>query len=371
VFYGKHVSNLAGFHARGKVGYRIRPGRARNFLARRQIGVNLRGYYSGEFELPRLFAFVIMLAFSSISPAFAQKILYGSFVYHQAYPDLLFLNGPITTDSPWNFRKALRDQGATTLVLNSPGGSVSGGLEVSAIVNDRRMATLIPDGADCASACSFIYFAGSPRRIFGRLGVHQFASNSNTQEAVNETEIVTQAVSAQIIDYLKGYDTPTVVFVRMLETPPKQMYFFTPAEIEREGLETVLGLEQLALEQYRGVLSDIGLAPAAAPQAPQTPAATVQPDPVELPPTVSIKPSFDCGKASIPTEFALCRDSVLAAYDLEMVRVYKGLRRRLDKAGAKRLLADQRKWLKVRNGCGGDAPCLLAIYQQRIRVLDQ
>jgi len=75
-------------------------------------------------------------------------------------------------------------------VLSSPGGSVIEGLQMAGIINDKNLNTYIPKvGLDSqgtfASACSFMFFAGSERKVGGRLGVHQFSSlDSNKAEEV-------------------------------------------------------------------------------------------------------------------------------------------------------------------------------------------
>jgi len=77
-----------------------------------------------------------------------------------------------------NLKKALRENPAVnTLILsNNPGGLVHIGLVIAEEVYERGMNTYIPPDSYCASACSFVFFAGKNRVADGRLGVHQISA---------------------------------------------------------------------------------------------------------------------------------------------------------------------------------------------------
>lgn len=267
----------------------------------------------------------------------AQERWYGNFLFSPEFPTVLFLNGPIQAGAIANFRKALREHDSTILVLNSPGGSVSEGLEISAIVNDRGIETLIPDTADCASACSFIFFAGNPRTVRGRLGVHQFASTTDRTESLNVTETVTQDIAAKIIDYLNEFDTPSKVFVRMYETPPQEMYWFSRREIEKEGIEI----------------------------SPRT--STPSQD---SPPTIAARPSFNCAKAASAVEKAICSDNSLAALDVQLARTYQSLKKSLPSSQFARVRSSQREWIAQRDYCGSSVSCISQAYRNRLNQLN-
>lgn len=65
---------------------------------------------------------------------------------------------------------------------------------------------------------------------------------------------------------------------------------------------------------------------------------------------MDITPSFDCSKASTPVEKAICRDSLLSAYDRELMTLY----RRLLKEKGEEIRQGQRDWLKLREQeCNG------------------
>jgi uncharacterized protein YecT (DUF1311 family) len=80
-------------------------------------------------------------------------------------------------------------------------------------------------------------------------------------------------------------------------------------------------------------------------------------------------PSFDCTKASTPTEIAICEDQDLWPKDRAMNAIYVWIRGNVEPAIRRKILAVQRAWLSVRNACGADRQCLNRVYDQRLQEL--
>ena len=163
--------------------------------------------------------------------------VFGPFVIDPASPGIIVLSGEIDDRSALEFRRVLAaSPNATVIALNSPGGSVQSGLLIAEEVYERGMSTIIPEGYICASACSWIFFAGHQRHVEGRLGVHQISGPV-------ESNVVTQLNLSDVVEALKKYGTSPQVLAVMFRTPPDSMYFFTADEIEKIGLNrTALGL---------------------------------------------------------------------------------------------------------------------------------
>ena len=178
----------------------------------------------------------VALSASLPAPAPAETRSYGAFFYDTRLPDALILQGEITDGLTYGLRKALREHDVKVVLLDSPGGAVFEGLEISAIIRDKGLSTLIPPDAICASACSFLFVAGVRRQAAGALGVHQFAS-ANDMEPASEGD--TQHVAAEILDFLREYDVPLIFMVRMLES----------------GKSTI-EVDQGAYERYNKALDD-------------------------------------------------------------------------------------------------------------------
>tara|TARA_B110000902_G_scaffold153178_1_gene175974 strand:- start:174 stop:932 length:759 start_codon:yes stop_codon:yes gene_type:complete len=144
-------------------------------------------------------------------------------------PNTVFFIGEIKDGDERGFRAALRNHKVDTVVLISIGGLINEGLRLANIINDKSLATYVPVAATCASACSFMFFAGNPKLAHGRLGVHQFYIEDDKKKmAVGKVQKITQNQIAEIIENLEAFDTPSSVYPKMLST--SGMYFFSEEE---------------------------------------------------------------------------------------------------------------------------------------------
>lgn len=82
-----------------------------------------------------------------------------------------------------------------------------------------------------------------------------------------------------------------------------------------------------------------------------------------------VKPSFDCSKASTNAEKLVCSDDELAILDLKLANAYKNARNSADAAGKKKILEEQKIWLKAYNFCN-DKDCVKQNLEQRIQALN-
>lgn len=189
------------------------------------------------------------IKFSEIKERY-QISLYGSFMHTERVPDALFFFDKIENADSFEFRKAIRNHQIETIVLSSPGGSVFEGLQMAGIINDKNLDTYIPENGfrgpsgTCASACSYMFFAGASRQSHGRLGVHQvYSANSAGKETVAKTEKRAQFTVSEIIGFLNEFETPAWVFEKMFQQ--SKMYFFDQKELS--ALERFTGSEQREL----------------------------------------------------------------------------------------------------------------------------
>ena len=157
--------------------------------------------------------------------------VYGSSAYVDTFPNVIFLLGEIQNGDSLEFRKALRSHPINLVVLASPGGSVVEGLQIAGIIHDQSISTYIPINSTCASACSYVFFAGANRLAEGALAVHQFFSGSPKNEIGSSEQQATsnaQYVAAEIIGALNEYNTPPFVYEKMFSTD--DIYFFNEVE---------------------------------------------------------------------------------------------------------------------------------------------
>lgn len=178
--------------------------------------------------LPRVLKVSIWLSLVA-NLAFADS-QYKKFKFFEKLPNTAFFVGEIETGDSFQLRKLLRAHEIDTLVLSSLGGSVWEALTISGVVHDNNFNVYIPRGAECYSACSFIFFAGKSRLSSGDLGVHQFSSiDSNSAKNVGKVEGGTQFTTSEIIGFLNEFDTPAWVFEKMFAQ--KEMYIFNSTEL--------------------------------------------------------------------------------------------------------------------------------------------
>ena len=70
------------------------------------------------------------------------------------------------------------------------------------------------------------------------------------------------------------------------------------------------------------------------------------------------QPSYDCRKATTPTEKAICADDALAGLDRAIAAAFRQLRTELASVEKKPLGGEQASFLETRDACGADRACL-------------
>jgi len=186
--------------------------------------------------------------------------LYGSFLHSERIPKALFFSSDIEKNDSFEFRKALRNHDIDLIVLSSPGGLVWEGLSIAGIINDKALHTYVPKNSltgkgNCASSCSFMYFAGENRTVNGALGVHQFYSDDSTKKAeVGDTQKSAQFTVSEIIGFLNEFETPPWVFERMFQQD--KMYYFKESELVQLETETT-ELQQATFGRAEAFISEL------------------------------------------------------------------------------------------------------------------
>lgn len=89
---------------------------------------------------------------------------------------------------------------------------------------------------------------------------------------------------------------------------------------------------------------------------------------VGIPGGAEAQASFDCRRATHPSEITICRDSGLASADRRLDAVFRSALER--SASPDALRAEQRIWLSDLRGCGEDTFCLAETYADRIEALE-
>lgn len=128
-----------------------------------------------------------------------------------------------------------------TVVLNSPGGSVSDALIMGRLIRDKKLATEIEAGKLCASSCPLMFFGGQERHVGDKaaIGVHQvFAASAPDPNAQRDEMSDAQRISARCQRYLGDMGINLQVWVHAMETPKDRLYMFKPDELKTLNVVT-------------------------------------------------------------------------------------------------------------------------------------
>jgi hypothetical protein len=150
-----------------------------------------------------------------------------------------------------------------TVVLNSPGGSVTDALAMGRLIRERKFATEVEAGKYCASSCPLVFAGGLERRAGDKaaIGVHQVAAISSASAVPRDEMDVAQRISARCQRYLGDMGISLQVWVHAMETPHDKLFIFKPDELKSLNIVTT-GATPVA--------SPVPTAPASSPPAPKT-----------------------------------------------------------------------------------------------------
>ena len=119
----------------------------------------------------------------------------------------------------------------SSIRLNSPGGALREGVRVAAIVRSGQIATVVPNGAICASACFVIFAAGTERYVSGTASVGVHGASENGQETAGSS-----AATIAMARIVKGLGVPPAVIGKMVVTPPSEVVWLTADDLRAMGV---------------------------------------------------------------------------------------------------------------------------------------
>lgn len=132
-----------------------------------------------------------------------------------------------------------------TVVFNSPGGSVSGGMALGRAIRANQMDTELEDAystehetlvekADCASACVIAFAGGMTRTVQPRtaLGIHQFSGGDRD---IGESQA--QVAVVVLSSYFKEMGIERAMLDKASLTPASSMHWVTDLEAKRYRID--------------------------------------------------------------------------------------------------------------------------------------
>jgi hypothetical protein len=147
----------------------------------------------------------------------------------------LLASGTIVPGTAATFAAEIAQRGGyvTTVVLASPGGSVSDALAMGRLIRDKQFTTEVDPGRYCASSCPLVFAGGSARRVAANaaIGVHQVSAMGPDGPSGAEGMQDAQLVSAVCQRYLAEMGVDPAVWVHAMETPSDRLFYFHPDEL--------------------------------------------------------------------------------------------------------------------------------------------
>jgi hypothetical protein len=132
-----------------------------------------------------------------------------------------------------------------TVVLSSPGGSVTDALAMGRLTREKRFATEVEAGKYCVSSCPLVFAGGVDRRVGERatIGVHQMAAARSAANGPPRDEMsVVQNISARCQRYLGDMGVSLQVWVHAMETPRDKLFVFNTDELKSLNLVTAMAV---------------------------------------------------------------------------------------------------------------------------------
>jgi hypothetical protein len=160
---------------------------------------------------------------------------------------IISISGEISDGDTDAFKAAIKsanDAGkfVTSIRLNSIGGSLLEGVKLAEAVRFAKMAANVGQGATCASACFLIFAAGETKyaNYTARIGVHGASDQSGAETVQSGAATVSMARVA------KELGVPPAIIGRMVVTPPSEMVWLSPSDLQSMGTTMVGKPDQLS-----------------------------------------------------------------------------------------------------------------------------
>ena len=165
---------------------------------------------------------------------------------------VLLATGTFMPDDDKRLIKAVERAGRVDEVwLSSDGGSLQAGLAIGRYLRRTGLATRVPPGAICASACAYAFIGGVFRVVDGRIGVHMTAREVDPELLATITVLIrnyganaaraiiphveqwaARSASAQA-KYLVEMSVSLELMTPIVETHKDNVHWLTRAELKR------------------------------------------------------------------------------------------------------------------------------------------
>lgn len=128
--------------------------------------------------------------------------------------------------------------------LNSEGGNLLEGVKLADAIRFGKMSTNVGRNATCASACFLMFAAGATKfATYGaQIGIHGASDESGRETLSSNAATISMAKIA------KELGVPAAIIGRMVVTPPSDMVWLSPQELQSMGVTMMGKPAQTALD---------------------------------------------------------------------------------------------------------------------------
>jgi hypothetical protein len=149
---------------------------------------------------------------------------------------LISVEGDLELADIDSFRNKVASLSKATVVFRSDGGSLLAGIRIGMLVRMKNFTTVVPDGAQCASACAIAWLGGAHRFIGtgSKVGFHAayVPRGGGTVES--------GPGNAVLGAYLDQIGLPEEAIVYITQAPPSSMKWLSLEDAAERGIEVSL-----------------------------------------------------------------------------------------------------------------------------------
>lgn len=142
------------------------------------------------------------------------------------------IEGEIISGDDLKFKRLALQHEIDVVALNSPGGNLEAGLSIGRAIQLQGYSTVVLDGFTCASACSLIWLAGSPRFVSrgAKIGFHASYFDDLGKR------IPTATGNALVGHYLSQLNLPTEAVVFATSASPYEVSWLDVSQTSSNGI---------------------------------------------------------------------------------------------------------------------------------------
>jgi hypothetical protein len=184
-----------------------------------------------------VYTFALALSFAFIILASTPNVAYPATIT-LLDDDMIVIDGEILLGDGAAFVDLLNENPKVLYVgVNSNGGTVPDGMEISNAIHERKLTTMIAEGSGCYSMCGIIFLSGDKRVSHVRSGIKLHAPYLEWEDG--HVEISFDA-SAELSWWLGKIGIPLNIVTDMLSRGPDEYIYYSAHDLVAFGVHVTI-----------------------------------------------------------------------------------------------------------------------------------